>query len=540
MRVVNRVFLIFVGLIAAFILPMFQVHAEEDQDDTVRTYVVSQKHYIDGVLDSDVTYYFNCNVDAFYCCAPNSQYLDYGQLSLRYWSDKSQTSSVVIVNSDSYMRSNLPPYTERDFSGLRNPTVTLNYGQYVASDGKLHSYTYDVGDMMIFSDSDAAEAYFIDGDTSGWLNRPEPEEFSYFSLTGFNYDNSVFASWSGVSTDLEIIKNNVDDVEVVVSPSFFLILEPGEQYEEFIQPESIIVPLSGNFSKSYDSFFEGNPYKGRALLTLSFYPRYYDTVIGNMYRGSSISMKFDSEGNITDVDIPESSFEAVYDPGCYFDSPASTTIDVSGSLWKTFFRWNKVVTSYVYKTNYVAVDIGYEGKWYSYSTDAFFSSNSISLTFAQASTFMKDLDPDSNLFGGYKIRYTPYYKTSSGLYYGKPIIVSVSEDGKSESITEIDGDFQDDQQKYNFVDKTPYDWFEDTTLWDNVDQIVDNIEDDMDGTVDLDNLSFNFFKMLKNVISACGELPTLVNVVFSFLPGDISKLLVISLSLIIILRILGR
>ena len=137
---------------------------------------------------------------------------------------------------------------------------------------------------------------------------------------------------------------------------------------------------------------------------------------------------------------------------------------------------------------------------------------------------------------GYKIRYTPYYKTSSGVYYGKPIIVSVSGNATTETITELNGDYLDEINPPEFVDKTPTDWFENTTLWDNVEYIKDHSEDD----IDLDNLTFNFFKMLKAVINACGQFPALVTTVFSFLPSDISKLLVISLSLIIILRILGR
>lgn len=114
------------------------------------------------------------------------------------------------------------------------------------------------------------------------------------------------------------------------------------------------------------------------------------------------------------------------------------------------------------------------------------------------------------------------------------------EEGGVNGITEVNGDYLDDTKVPDFVNKMPVDWFEDKSLWDNVEQVTDHIKDDMESTVDLNNLSFNFFKMLKAVINACGQLPALVSTVFSFLPADISKLLVISLSLIIILRIMGR
>lgn len=388
-----------------------------------------------------------------------------------------------------------------------------------------------------------ARAGYYDYDDSEWAT--DREQFSYFSLSGFQCDDSVSASWNGILTDSQLIKDHVKDIEVVVSPSFFLILEPGEKYQEFPEPESYLIPINQSFKRTYDSFFEGNPYKGRALLTLDFYPRFYDSSTGNTYRGNSISVKFDVKGKITDVDFPESSLIPVYDSGCYFDSPASTTVIDSVGTQKTFFRWNKVFTSYVYKSNYIVVDIGYKGKWYSYSSDDFFSFNSISLTWKQVKDFLSDYIEEGFLTfpvvtDGYKIRYTPYYKTSSGVYYGKSIIVSVSGNATTESITEVDGDYLDTTNPPDFVDKTPTDWFEDTSIWDNVEHVTDHIKDDIEGNVNLDNLSFNFFKMLKAVINACGQFPTLVATVFSFLPTDISRLLVISLSLIIILRILGR
>lgn len=515
MKLLNKIGFVLVGLIVVLGLPMLQVWAEEDS--TVKDYYLYQTFHTTNGSDWNSSFTSDYSGPLYFVQGSNYP----------YGFDKN--GNLMLLNLDN------------GFVGSVFRDGNLYSSKFYLYSDNAHGFEIDSistdTNVPIFTSVAALQSYIESGDDSGWINKPDPEEFNYFSLSGFQYDDSISASWSGIQTDLQLIKNHVNDVEVVVSPSFFLILEPGENYEKFKEPESLVIPLSGSFKGSYDSFFEGNPYKGRALLTLDFYPRYYDSATGNMYRGDSISVMFDAKGKITDVDFPEASLIPVYDPGCHFDSPASSTVDVSGAFHKTFFRWNKVVTSYVYKSNYIAVDIGYDGKWYPYSIDEFFfSSNSISLTYAQVSAFLNSYDLDFSFADAYKIRYTPYYKTSSGVYYGKPIIVS----DRSKSITEVDGDYLDGSKIPNYIDISPTDWFEDSTLWDNVEYVTDHIKDDLDGAVDLDNLSFNFFKMLKSVIDACGQFPALVATVFSFLPSDISKLLVISLSLIIIMRILGR
>lgn len=118
----------------------------------------------------------------------------------------------------------------------------------------------------------------------------EPQEEGSFSLTDFQYDDSISVSWTGISTDIPQIEDNLSEVEVVVSPEFILLMEPGEEYEEFDAPEDIILPLSGTLHKSYDNFWEDNPYKGRALLILEIYPRYGD------FDGESVTLLFNSQG----------------------------------------------------------------------------------------------------------------------------------------------------------------------------------------------------------------------------------------------------
>lgn len=542
MKIVNKIALSLFCLAVALVLPMRQVYAVEDTDQEADSFYIT--------LESSDTGFSSSSGKAYTCYrsaksgALDASYSYYYVQSDIYDINQTYYFYLYKVNSDGVI------------SDASYSSFLYDKSRYVYEDGgeaeqertfsSMHlqfspSASFSLN-VPVFLSREALENYIESGDDSGWINKPEPEEFSYFSLSGFQYDDSIFASWSGILTDLQLIKDHIGEVEVVVSPSFFLILEPGEEYQEFKEPEKLIIPLGEDFRRSYDSFFEGNPYKGRALLTLNFYPRYYDSATGCMYRGDSISVRFDAKGKITDVDFPESSFTPVYDPGCYFDSPASTTVIDPIGIQKTFFRWNKVRTSYVYRMNYIAVDLGYDGKWYSYSVNDFFSSNSISVTWKQVENLLKDYIDDGFpvVTHGYKIRYTPYYKTDSGLYYGKPIIVSVAGNAITDSITELNGDYLDETIIPDFVDKKPSDWFEDTSLWDNVEQVTDHIKDDMESTVDLDNLSFNFFKMLKAVINACGQLPALVSQVFSFLPADISKLLVLSLSLIIILRILGR
>lgn len=131
-----------------------------------------------------------------------------------------------------------------------------------------------------------------DGQSGG--SGTEPQEGSFF-LTDFQYDESISVSWTGISTDIPEIEDNLSAVEVVVSPRFLLILEPGEEYEEFNAPQDIIIPLSGRLHKSYDIFFEDNPYKGRALLTLEIYPRFED------YNGEPVTLLFNSLGECLSV-----------------------------------------------------------------------------------------------------------------------------------------------------------------------------------------------------------------------------------------------
>lgn len=127
-----------------------------------------------------------------------------------------------------------------------------------------------------------------DGQSGG--NGTGPRMEGTFFLTDFQYDDFISVSWTGIATDIPEIQDNLSAVEVVVSPGYLLILEPGEEYEEFDAPEDIVIPLSGGLHKPYDIFFEDNPYKGHALLILEIYPRFED------YNGEPVTLLFNSRG----------------------------------------------------------------------------------------------------------------------------------------------------------------------------------------------------------------------------------------------------
>lgn len=241
-----------------------------------------------------------------------------------------------------------------------------------------------------------------------------------------------------------------------------------------------------------------------------------------------------------------------YDAGCFFNGFVTTnvyaTMDMGlGGSKKTdvvasyLARWNSVSTTYSDRaTNFIRVDLGCGSEWVTFSHEyAYFSDPSVQFNSVELSNFIyKKWD---NPQGPFCLRLTPYYTTrSGGSYYGKPVYFDFDIFGSIKSVSQYDGDFRD-ENSYDFTDITQKDYFEDNSvIGDLFDDIFNDSGSSEDNPFSINDLTFNFFSLLKDLISACGQFPALIASVFSFLPSVYTSMLVVALGLVVILRIVGR
>lgn len=241
-----------------------------------------------------------------------------------------------------------------------------------------------------------------------------------------------------------------------------------------------------------------------------------------------------------------------YDAGCFFNGFVTTnvyaTMDMGlGGSKKTdvvasyLARWNSVSTTYSDRaTNFIRVDLGCGSEWVTFSREyAYFSDPSVQFNSVELSNFIyKKWD---NPQGSFCLRLTPYYTTrSGGSYYGKPVYFDFDIFGSIKSVGQYEGDFRDGNS-YDFTDITQKDYFEDNSAFgDLFDDIFNDSGSSEDTPFSINDLTFNFFSLLKDLISACGQFPALIASVFSFLPSVYTSMLVVALGLVVILRIVGR
>ena len=120
-------------------------------------------------------------------------------------------------------------------------------------------------------------------------------------------------------------------------------------------------------------------------------------------------------------------------------------------------------------------------------------------------------------------------------YHGKSIrfIVEANSAGVLQ-ISQGDDSFENDSDYFDVDIVQP----------DDLPVVIPGFTDDksfeFDFSYDADNMFKNFFNSLRSLISYCGQIPALINKVFSFLPSVYGDMIVIILAACFIMRLLGR
>lgn len=441
-------------------------------------------------------------------------------------------------------------YVDRDgtsgVASLECSTISMPLDIYVSSDWTYGPGTYSTN-LPVFDNEEALVNYYLTGDDSGRINKSEDVSLDDFSLTGFQVDNSIHATWTGISSSREF---DLSEVYVNISPQYFITLEAGEEQQDFESPGVIQVPLTDfSFSKAYDDYFVNNPYAGRAQLILYFYPTYDDRANLYLYRGKSIKVMFDVNGNVTNLDIPESSITPEYNKEFSFLNFTSTSEfhNWGDSFIHCYWTGTTVdgVVDYTYSDikveiyaeygEYLPEPATYAHKWLNYPLNeiVYFSQRKLSLNLSELHEYA--LTQDCRFYGtdnwkGKKIRITPYYKTGTEYVYGKPVEISLTTFAGIGSILQKDeetGTYEDLEKDY---------------LTDNgvLDGLLDDVVNGSAEAPDLEGITVNLFSLLMGMFAACGQLPALVAMVFGFLPSYFTTMMVVALSLVIVLRLIGR
>ena len=406
--------------------------------------------------------------------------------------------------------------------------------------------------IPIFENNVTAYNYMTTGDDSGQINKPSIMYDETFSLTGFECNNSIYATWTGV-TNGESSIIDLDKVFVTIKPVYFLILESGEEEKNFFSLDTVEVPFTNyNFYKLYDEYFIDNPYVGRCQLILYFTPCYMSEKINECVTGKSIVVKFDENGNITNLDIPESSLMPCFNSNLEFNNFSATSeFNNWGDSYIHCF-WNGVNTdiNYIYSDIKVQLfaspidsedNISHEWIDYDFGENISFNTNRLSFNLTALDDFCYTKGyrfSQKNYKGNYsgeRIRLIPYCKTPNSYFYGKSVEITLSKLGGINSIMQSVGDaLTDANTNYSNLENN---YISDGTL---VEDIIDGFYSDENTDINIDIVASDFFNSLSSFFKLCGQFPSLVENVLGFLPSYYSKMLIVALGLVILMRIIGR
>jgi len=371
------------------------------------------------------------------------------------------------------------------------------------------------------------------------------------TLTGFECNEYMEAFWTGISG---LSGYASGELVVEVKPSYVLMLEEGEELQPFEKPDVINVPFENmSFSNTYDYYFENNPYKGRAILTLNFTP-VFSPVQTNpvVLRGKTIKVTFDKNGEFGGYDIPVDGLVPEYSDIEFVLNNFNALSEVNQGEHIINCMWNGSsidgLIDYVYSEIKVEIycmdkEDG-SWKWLEYPLDKIISIktnrldlklNSLAEYALSNNMIFKDVQNGSSMFKDSMIRITPFYKGYSDYVYGKSVVITTTYSGGIKVIQQSNGDGFVENPMYQELGK---DYFDDhSPVGDYMDSILDGFDE---SEMNLDKVTLNFFTLLKGLLSATGQFPALFAAVFSFLPDYFISMIVVSLSLVIILRVIGR
>lgn len=448
---------------------------------------------------------------------------------------------------------------------------------------------YDT-DLPVFSSTDAMTAYILTGDKSGLIT-PEPPNTTdeSYTFTGFSI-NGKTARWTG-TTDRSFAKEVDVEEYVKISYAWATTTEPDNPGE--LQSYDGEFPTSEKRLTLPWSEMENGKTDFQFIRQVKIYPCYRVPHLA-YYNGQPVTIYYNTDGSIDkisnpntpgvlDDSIPIPVLSVNNDKGTFLFANAQNNykFELKGRFWSTddfyvFRKMPSLVWQYKYLTllknsltTWVSVgdnmstlstysfgDLGKESWNDLLNTYPIENRNIITgeqqgwLSWANitgyndAITTLKTLlSTPYSLFNGYEV-YVRYYvvcddgsiKYSKWTHYFNNL---ADADGSTGSIVDDASNMNNGSQSDKGLTDSDMDNVENSgNSRNDVDAKPSN-----DFSVEISDITglFNqFINILKSLYSGMGQLPSLVNAIFGFLPSWASTMIGISLVVIIIFRIIGR
>lgn len=587
-------------LVSAVLFSMPPVHAEEITVTPLTMVVTTEIDDSWNDRYGTITYTIENNIDLnFYdVCAYYDTGKAYGtDIDTRtisfIWKRKSDNvisfsnGSVKIINVD-VTGSTVPQYS------LNSTTQTLTLDQSRYDDGTNKGfysyYTFVSGNYPIAESYKDAQNYLLYGDKSGLVPSEVPDTSDeLYTFTGFTM-NSKIARWTG-TTERSFAKEVDVEEYVKVSYAWATTTEPDNLGE--LQTYDGEFPTSDKQLTLPWSEMESGKTDFQFIRQVKIFPCYRVPHLA-YYIGQPVTIYYNTDGSIDkisnpntpgvlDDSIPIPVLSVNNDKGTFLFANAQNNykFELKGRFWSTddfyvFRKMPSLVWQYKYLTllknsltTWVSVgdnmstlstysfgDLGKESWNDLLNTYPIENRNIITgeqqgwLSWANitgyndAITTLKTLlSTPYSLFNGYEV-YVRYYvvcddgsiKYSKWTHYFNNL---ADADGSTGSIVDDASNMNNGSQSDKGLTDSDMDNVENSgNSRNDVDAKPSN-----DFSVEISDITglFNqFINILKSLYSGMGQLPSLVNAIFGFLPSWASTMIGISLVVIIILRIIGR
>lgn len=454
-------------------------------------------------------------------------------------------------------------------------------------------------DLMIFNSESSMLSYCQAGDTSGLLNggsidNPDFEDTAY-SFTGFTANNKLTASWTG-TTERSYLKDQ--EVEEYVRVNYYFAdkeaqdtIKQADAYpDEFATADkTLTIDVSGLKPDNVNWFL-------RYIRITPCYRQVGLGAWGDFYHGEPSYVYFNLDGSIDRIDAPYIKGELSSDmerPVIVLHEAANgnptesdySYFEFNNAQSDYFFemkgRWyttndfdlyrDKLVWKYKYSTllknnlsTWVSVsdnrssvgkfqfDVLGKSSWdnllSSYPVDdrnyiggSYDLFNKITGYSDALETLKMLLKQPYSLFNGYEV-YVRYfrYDENGGIQYSKWTHFYnnlADSDGSSGSrLDDLDNMYSENQSDKGLTDDELSDLENGGNSRNDLDAVPKNNYD----YSSLENATMNFFDLLTNFGTMLGQFPSMVAVVFGFLPSWLIGLIAVAIGAVIVCRFIGR
>lgn len=468
---------------------------------------------------------------------------------------------------------------------------------YSSSSERGYSY---VTSLPFFESVDAMKNYCLTGDTSGLLNgggsidNPDFEDTAY-AFTGFTANNKMTATWTG-TTERSYLKDQ--EVEEYVRVNYYFadkeaqdtIKQTDAYPDEFATADKTLTIDVSGLKPDNENWF---------LRYIRITPCYRQAGLGawgDFYHGEPSYVYFNLDGSIDRIDAPYIKGELSSDmerPVIVLHEAANgnptesdhSYFEFNNAQSDYFFemkgRWyttndfdlyrDKLVWKYKYSTllknnlsTWVSVsdnrssvgkfqfDVLGKSSWdnllLSYPVDdrnyiggSYDLFNKITGYSDALETLKMLLKQPYSLFNGYEV-YVRYfrYDENGGIQYSKWTHFYnnlADSDGSSGSrLDDLDNMYSENQSDKGLTDDELSDLENGGNSRNDLDAVPKNNYD----YSSLENATMNFFDLLTNFGTMLGQFPSMVAVVFGFLPSWLIGLIAVAIGAVIVCRFIGR